>query len=146
MSATVKIINHLEVTLGDDLKEVGSREVAQEITIAGECYEVQVVVADDYGRQVIWQNGDAGIDDFDVLTVESDVDVLLELTIDRAGTPSYTVLEVYAGVPFILASDDMLNAVLDGTVATMDQIDQIAVQNNVADAAGDATVKLMLLT
>lgn len=150
MSATVKIINHLEVSLGGELVEIGSRTVASEITIAGNKFEIIKTITnaadpDDFNRHVLWENGDGGIDDFDVLALYSDAAVLLELTIDRAGTPKYATLGIAAGVPLILSTDDLLSAItVDGTATTVDQIDRIAVQNNVALAT--ANVRLLLLT
>lgn len=147
MSATVKIYSYLAVDLGGELLEIGSRETAEEIDIAGSKYEVITTVADNYGRELLWQNGDGNVDDFDVLVVESTEDVLLELTIDRAGTPAYATLGVLADVPMILTSDDLIDAITTNeSETTVDQIDQIAVQNNQADGEGDATVRLTLLT
>lgn len=150
MSATVKIINHLEVSLGGELVEIGSRTVPSEITIAGNKFEVIKTITnaaspDAYNRQVLWESGDGGISDFDVLAFYSDAAVLLELTIDRAVTPEYATLNIAAGVPLILSTDDLLAAItVDNTVTTMDQIDQIAVQNNAV--TGSANVRLLLLT
>lgn len=154
MSKTVTILQHVEVLIdGNDLKEVGSRSTSQSITIDGVVFETRFQLTnesgDDFNRQVVWQDGDSGVSDFDVLVVESDADVLLELTIDREGTPEYATLKVYGDVPFILASDDMVAAItVDGSSTTMDQIDQIAVKNNATGAAtsNTATVRVVLLT
>ena len=147
MSATVKIYTHLSVDLGGELLEIGSRTTPQEVTIAGSKYGLITTVADNYGRELLWQNGDGNIDDFDILAITSTEDVLLELTIDRAGTPSYATIGITANVPFIMSKDDLIDAItVNETETTVDQIDQIAVQNNQADEAGDATVRLILLT
>lgn len=111
----------------------------------GEKYEVRTVIADDYTRLILWQNGDGGLDTFAFLLLETDVDVLVELAIDRAGTPTYSVQTVTSATPLILGSDDQLNAVLtNGSGSSMDQIDQIAAKRNVADAGTNANVHLLI--
>ena len=115
------------------------------VSLTGEQFYTSSVIADNYTRVVLWQDGDAGVAAFDIMLFESNLAVLVEFAIDRAGTPTYGVIEVTANNPIILTSDDMVNAVLaDGSATTMDQIDQIACKNNVADDAGDATVHLTL--
>jgi hypothetical protein len=156
MSVDATIYNYLAISLGGELVEIGSRIAAQTVTVTGEKFEIvtQITNTDDdsgaggtdFQRQVIWQDGDGGLDDFDVLVMTSDADVLLELTIDRAGTPVYAVLGILADVPFYLTTDDFISAItVDGTETTVDQIDQIAVQNNSA-TANTATVRVLLIT
>jgi len=153
MSYLARIWSRVEIVDGDGVAIVqptGQRlgELPRAITLAGEeTYANRLVVADNYTRVVVWQDGDGGVADFDLLIVLSDVNVLLELTIDRAGTPLYAVVEVKANIPYLLSSDDMVAAVLtNGSATTMDQIDQIAIKNNVADDAGDANVTIILAT
>lgn len=148
MSTTVKIYSYFEADVGGEIKSGGSRTVAKEVTAAAdEVYEVRTVVADNYVDVVLWDSGDGGVDDFDFLWFESDVDVLLELIVDRAGSPSSSVIEVKAGVPFFMSSDDGENTTISGgSETTVDQIDRITCQRNVADGAGDATVRLVLMT
>ena len=158
MSATVRILQHVEVNIGGEWCEIGSRKTPEEITITGEKFETLVQVtnavaddAGDYARQLLWQNGDGGIDDFDVLVMESDEDIILELTSDKdtddAG-PEYASIKCEGGVPLILTSDDMVGIITtDSTVTSFTdaQIDQIAVQNPSA-TVNTATVRLVLLT
>ena len=115
------------------------------ITTGGESFMANPLVADDYTRVVLWQDGDSGVTAFDFLMIETDLAVLIEYTIDRAGTPAYGAFELPAGHVEVRSSDDMVAAVLtNGSETTMDQIDQIAVKNNTADGTGDATVTLRL--
>ncbi len=156
MSATVKIYHHMGVILDNDLKEMGSRVIAQEVTIDGDVFEVRGSVANavadasgDYQRQLLWENGDGGIADFDVLCFEADADCLLELTGDADGAgsgPDYATLKVEADVPLILTSDELLGEItVDDTVTTMLTIDQIAIQNPSA-TVNTMTYRLILLT
>ena len=148
MSATVKIINHLEVSLGGELVEIGSRSTPVEVTIEGEKFEAITQVTNaadpnDFVRQLLWVAGDGGVDDFDVLAFLSDTDVLLELQ-NSDGT--YATIAVEADFLLILAPDDLLATVTtDGTESTLFAIDEIAVQNN-NDDTSTATVRLLLLT
>lgn len=153
MSVTIKVFQHFEVSIGGELKEAGSRETAQEITAAGHVFEVRAQVDDNYLDEVLWTTGDGNIDDFDFLWFESDADVFLELR-NTMSPDEFLLIEVKADIPLMLSSDNV------GSYATTtrlddaqlveatdwDQVDQITVQNNVADEAGDATVRLVLIT
>ena len=149
MSVNATIYNYMGVSIGGELVEIGSRETAQSVTVDGTKFEAVCVVADNYTREVIWEAGDAGIDDFDLVVITSDADVLLELTMDKDGSgtgPAIATLGLLADVPFILTSDDMLNAEASGTPTATELIDRIAIQNNVINAAGDAVVRVLIVT
>ena len=154
--ATVSITTHLEVTLGsahqEVVKEYGSKTVPFHMDITdGLIHEVRAVVADDYNDEALWTTGDGNLDAFELLYFLSDADVFLELRSTTGGLDQYVLLEAKADVPLILTSDDIA-----GTAATQmgagvltdgvefDQCDLITVHRNVADAAGDATVYLVL--
>lgn len=122
--------------------------VTRRISCAGEeAHHATATVADDYTKVTLWTTGDSGCTDFDALVVLSDADVLLELVEDYAGTPLYSTVKVLADIPLVLSSDDVMNVVAtNNSQSTTDVIDQINVQNNVADAQGDAKVKLWLFS
>ena len=109
------------------------------------------MVADDYGVETLWTTGDGNLDTFEFLWFLSDANVFLEFRTDM-GTEEFLVLPVQANVPFILVRDDAAGHTtttrLDGSQLVEDtdwaQIDKIAVCRNEADAAGDATVHLVL--
>jgi len=149
MSVTIKRFDAFEVTVGGELKEGGSRETAVEITAASEVvFDFQATVADNYQVETLWQNA-APMTDFDFLWFISDQDVYLELVLDRATVPSYRSFKVAANVPFCMATDDMVAVQLtEGAAegAAVNQIDQINCKRDVADAIGDAQVRLVLLT
>lgn len=152
MSVTVKIMQHLEVAIGNDRKEIGSRVTAQEIVVDGLVYEVVTTVATEYFAETLWATGQGNVDTFDVLAFLSDQDVLLELR-NTAATDEFLLFEVQANIPLILTSDDVrgrddgTTPIGDGagseTVTTMKQVDQIVCQNN--STSGDtANVRLLL--
>ena len=146
MSVTLNIYTNFEVTMPEgDTYEGGSRTVAKTLTVAGDVHESRVTVADNYTEQVMWTTGDGGISTFDFLYCESDADILLNFK--QAGA-EYATVNVNANVPLILGSDDFLAVVLQGDAApeTLVAMALITAKNNVADAAGDAHVRLVLIT
>lgn len=153
MSYTARIWQRVEFLNANGVPiapPIGMRldEAPRVLALAGEeSFVANAVVADDYGKVTLWNDGDGGLADFDLLVFYSDKAVLLELVIDRAGTPTYSTIGVSAKYPLILTSDDCVNAVLtDGSATSMDQIDSIRVKNNVANGVGDANVQLILAT
>ena len=152
MAYTVKIWSRIEVVGpdGNVIEAIGLRPTDPPVKVnaAGqERFVVEATVADNYTVVNLWTAGDGGVADFDVLVLVSDKDILLELVEDYATTPLYSTVTVTANVPFVLAADDVVNVATATTVSTTsDVIDQINVQRNVADAAGDAQVKLYLFT
>ena len=151
---TVKIWTHLEVTLGSATKEFGHKTVPEEFTITnGHIFEARAQIDENYQDDVLWNSGEGGLDKFELLWFESDADVFLELRTDMAAD-EYLIIEVKAGIPLILTSDDMAGhntaARFDGAVLVEDtdwaQCDQIAAQRNVAAAGGNALVHLVLFS
>lgn len=155
MSVSIKVFQHFEVTVGGELKEGGSRETAQTITADGTVYDIRTVVADNYTVETLWTTGNGNVDNFDFLYFESDADVFLELR-NTMTTDEFILIEVTANIPLMLSSDDIAGyqttSRLDGSQLVrggtddFDVCDNIAVQNNVADDAGDANVRLVLIT
>lgn len=147
MSVTLKAYQAFLVEVGGEVKALGSRNVPEEVALASEAVkEVRITVEDDYNVEVLWADSDAGMASWEVMLILSDADILIELARDLAGTPSYSLFKVKADVPFILCADDMLNTVMaDGSATTMDTIERVRAQNNVADDAGDAVVRALFL-
>lgn len=145
MSVNAKIFSMLEVRIGGELVVIGSRETPLEVLVDGDKYDIDTTIAGNYIRQVIWEDGDGGLADFDLLVIEADKDCYLELTIDRAGTPKYATHKILANIPQILTTDDLLAAITVTTVQTTeDQIDQIAVQSD--EATDSTSVRVILIT
>ncbi len=157
MSVSVKIFQHFEINIGGELKEGGSRTVAEEILVDGHVFEVRTQIDDAFEEEVLWTTADGGIADFDFLWFESDADVFLELR-NTMSPDEFLLFEVSADIPLILSSDDIgaydtatrfdegapYAVLVEAT--DFDQADQISVKNNAAADAGDATVRLVLIT
>lgn len=140
--------------MGGEIKAGGSERTPETVVAASDqAYEVAITItnslADDFNVRTIWQNGDGGIDDFDFCWIQADKNILVQFTMDRAGTPKYAVFKVLADIPLVLSADDLLaSALTDGTVETLDQIDEIKVKNDATGAVADvaAKVRVVLLT
>lgn len=153
MGVDIAITTHIVGTFGSAVKEYGSLTTPVTFTVTdGLIYETRAVVADNYLDEVLWTTGDGNLDTFELLWFKSDADVFIELRNTQA-TDEFILLEVKANVPLILTSDDIAgfqtatrfdDAVLV-EATDFDQCDRITVQRNVADAAGDATVHLVLM-
>ena len=145
MSVNANITSVLEVQIGGEWVIISNRDEPLQVSVDGDKYDIDTTVAGNYIRQVIWQDGDGGLVDFDILAVESDKDCFLELTIDRAGTPAYATFKILADVPQIFTTDDLLVAItVNETQTTPDQIDQIAVQSD--EATDDTSIRVLLIT
>lgn len=106
-------------------------------------FEVCKLVEDAYNAEVLWEDGDGGLDDYDYLWIESDQDVLLELQ-NTAG-PVRETIKIKANMPWLTTSNEVMNsAIVDETLSTLSTVDKITAQRNVPDGAGDATVRLIL--
>lgn len=152
--ATAELTQHLKVTVGGVVKEFGSKSTPVDITVTNEyVYETRTIVQDDYESKVLWLTGDGNITSFSLLWFESDADGLIELRNDTA-TDEFLLFEVKAGVPLVLTSedcrgrDDGTSPIGDGagsgTITTLNDVDQISFQRNVAAAGGDALVHLAM--
>lgn len=145
MSVNANITSVLEVQIGGEWVIIGDRGAPLQVSVDGDKYDIDTTIAGNYIRQVIWQDGDGGLADFDILAIEADKDCYLELTIDRAGTPAYATFKILADVPQIFTTDDLLAAItVTTTQTTPDQIDQVAVQSD--EAADDTSVRVLLIT
>ena len=152
MSVVLSVTQHVTGTFGNEVKTFGSLTTPVEVTLTdGLVHETRAIVADDYGVETLWTKGDGNLDTFEFLWFLSDADVVLELRTDMAAD-EYILLPIKASVPFILAGDDAAGhdtaTRLDGSalVEATDyaQVDRITVGRDAADAAGDATVHLVL--
>lgn len=149
MSVTLKLFQSFEINVGGEMKEGGSRVTPVELTLTnGYVYEVRTIVEDNYAEETLWTTGDGNIDTFDFLWLESDIDLLVEFA-DPTETEVFAI-NVDGGTPLVMVHDELLVSdaaatIITGNAITMKAIEQILAHNNGADAAGDATVRLVLM-
>lgn len=138
---------------GNDIVTLGDRfEPLEEITtVSGEYYLHKAVIADNYGRETLWQSSVGGISDFRLLYIEADAQVHVELRTDNA-TPEYALFKCGPGTPLMFTANDLgADAVesLDGAALVegtdFDQINRIVVQRDEAESEGDANVTILLI-
>lgn len=158
MSSFSVNFNQFFETSPDDGKVGGSLTEFIERTGLTEVFDIETVIlntsADNFNLRTIWQNGDAGVDDFDFLFIENfnttaGEDLTVGLTRDRAGTPAHANIIVPAGNTLILPAGNLTTADLtDGSAETADLIDQIRFKNDNDATAADVSLRarLVLLT
>jgi hypothetical protein len=157
MSATLKIYNGFSVVINGVVTRGGRRDVPVEITINGQKHDANFSITntsgDDFNSDVVWQSGDSGLDTFAFMHLRVDQDCVVELRNANA-TDQYIAFEVKANVDFMLGGDavganDNATSVIgaDGSVTTLDNVDQITVKNNTTGADADviASGRLVLL-
>lgn len=155
--ATFKVAFEFSVldSLNRLLRVFGDRFVRTTITpTLGVLFDVTDIIADGYAQDTLWVAGQGGIDTFEYMFLVSNVDVHVEVANTATSPDERLLLLVKANVPLILpggvmggfASD---TSRLDGAVLVSgtdyNSILEIRVQSAVADDAGDATVRLLLL-
>lgn len=147
MSFTLKCYQQYVVDLGDDQKVIGSRNTPDEITLDNELiHERHITVPDDYGVVNFWSSTAPGVGQWSVCIIDSDQDILVRFVEDLGGAESYTVMEVRGGVPQAFFNDSIAHVdITDEAETTMDVIERICLQRNVADGTGDAKVRAILL-
>lgn len=123
--------------------------IAHSLT-TGQPHYAEHTIADNYGKDVLWTAGDGGKDTFELCIIVPSVAVFVELRND-ASTPDFVLMQLAANMPLLLTTDDMGHATstaLDSAVLVeatdYDQVDRIEVNRDVADAVGDAIVKLWM--
>lgn len=154
MSVTTYLMQHVSAVISSDLKEIGSRRVAQEISLTGEVQEVKKAITnesgDNYNIVTFWTDTDGPLSDFDVCAIETDADILIEFAADLAGTPVYATLSLEAGNMLVLSMDDCLfgTELTDGSAETTEPIERIRIKNDTdgSSTSNTANVHMLLFT
>jgi len=153
--ATLEIVHQITMDFLNGDLDFGNRRTPVNMTVGGQVFDTgAVTIADNYTRDTLWETGDGGLDGFDMLLFISTYDVFIELTNTTPATDENVVLFVAANIPLILPSRYIAGYAsgtsrLDGSAMVEDtdfgDITAIRVQRNAADAAGDASVRLVLI-
>lgn len=155
--ATAKVIQQVEINPGDGDHIVGSATTMLEYTVTGDVYDVTTTVADDYTKVTMWTStGGSNVADFDIAIIDTNADIVVQLktatdtiaynvTVDATSSKGRLIL---TADDILCQDDDVTPAVLlaAGSSSTLLAVTSIIVKNNAADAAGDATVRLVLIT
>ncbi len=150
MSIAVKLYRAIETVVNGVGLIAGDRNVAQDLTYAGDkkydaSFSITNSSGDDFNSDVIWASGDGGVDTFGFLWILTDADALIELQNDNSDA---VVIQLDAGVPFMLGADELLDGALgaDGSATSLaNVIDQITVKNNTTGDSANVVVTGRLL-
>ena len=157
MASTFKVAFEFSVLDPNDrlLRVFGDRFTRITITpTLGVLFDSLDIIADDTTDETLWVTGQGGIDTFEYLFFLSDVDIYIELANVDTSPDERLLLFVKGGIPLMLPSGVMGGFAsdtsrLDGNVLVSgtdyDNITLIRVQNDAAEGAGDAKVRLLLL-
>ncbi len=150
----VQIYQYFTINANDRIITGGSLSLARSITLGdGEVIDRQFKIAPTTAVKVWDKTADVTLGDFDFCWIETDLDVLVQLTTDATGDDEYFVVELKgsgtAGQPgpaLVLGSN--VAHQFDGTVdlfdGTEDTIDEIFVYNE--DDTETARVRLVVAT
>lgn len=141
-----------QALIANGLTFEGSTTTDQTVTLAAgkAAFSNSIVIADDFGEDVLWQTGDGGLDTFTHGFIISDQDVWVQLRNDDTGAVEYVRLFIPANVLAFIPAKVAGNTTdaFDGS-ALVDNtdyadVDQIEVYRDAAEGIGDATVSLYL--
>lgn len=144
--ATLRVWQCYELDVDGERIVGGSRSAPVEITVDGKRKEYYRSLATST-TVTVWAGTDTNepISNFDFMYVESDQNVILELTTDvgnEVGDEKYAI-EVQANRPFTLCSDDAFAGYTSISSNTEDVIDTVKIRN----ASGStANVRVILIT
>lgn len=142
MSATADLYFQLALEGGE--ATIGNKNSATELTLAlGQTFLLDsVIVEDNYTVRTLWTSS-AFPADYTWGVILSDKDLLVQFK-NNKGTAEYQVVQVFANIPYFFGFSTRAgtSSFLTTTVQTtsLGSVSEIKAQNNIADAAGDATV------
>ena len=144
---TLRDLHFIELVdlTGVEDQDLGTKESFNLTTVAGRFHKTSALVADNYQIAVVWVTGQGGIVTFTHAYIQTDFDVLVELT--EADSTDPVILFIPAGkIAHIGGTYDNNTAFAANGVAHVPKtIGRIRAKRNVADAIGDAVVTLFLV-
>lgn len=144
---------HLDILQGK--MDFGDKRTPVNRTVDGKVFDTgSQVIADNFGNATIWQTTQGGLAGFDHLLFWCDVDVFLELANTTPNPDERAIIFVPGGTLVSLPSRYIAGYAsntsrLDGAnmveATDYDDILEIRIQRDEADAVGDATYRLVLI-
>lgn len=140
--------------IGTKYRYLGDKATPVSLTTTGVVHSDTFILADNYGAATLWTVGDGNISTFQYLIIESDADVVIELSNTTPANDERALLFVKANCPLVVPGQSFgayasVTSRLDGAVlvAATDygNINQIRAQRNAADLVGDANIRLTLI-
>jgi hypothetical protein len=141
--------------LGETKRNIGEKGSPTDFTIAGQVFDTgNLTLADNYTALTVWDSGQGGMTAPSFIIVISNVDVYLELANTTPATDERLILKIKANafcvIPANLIAGYANNTSrLDGAALVLNTdygaITHLAIQNDGADLAGDATIRVVLI-
>lgn len=156
MATLEQVVQFTISVLGETQRRIGQKTSPVEFTVGGAIFDTgNITVADAFGRANLWAVSQGGLTTFSYLIFTTNADIILELgnTVD-ASTDARALFRIAANSFFVLPSAVMGGYTsdtsrLDGAVLVANtdyfNIDFVRVQRDVADLAGDALIRLVLI-
>lgn len=156
MATLQQIVQYSMSVLGETQRKIGEKNSPTDLTVNGQIWDSGgVPVADAFGQATLWQSGNGGLTSFAYLIFTSDVDVVLEVA-NTTPNPDERALFLVKGGTFLIIPSTSVGGYanntsrLDGSALVLNTdyglISEIRVQRDVADLAGNATVRLVLIS
>lgn len=155
MASLEQIIQFQLALTGEAQRRFGDKTTPVNLTVNGQVWDSSnIVVADNFGNVTLWQSPQGGLTSFQYLLFTSNADVWLELANTVPATDERLIIFVAANSILALPSGKMGGYAsnvsrFDGAVMVSGTdynfINEIRVDRDVTDLAGDATVRLMLV-
>lgn len=155
MATLEQIIQFSLAVLGENTRKIGEKTSPTDLTVNGQVFDTgNVTVADNFGTATLWQANQGGMASFSYLILLTNADIYVELANTVPATDERLLFKVPANTICVLPSSVMggfasNTSRLDGAVLVSatdyNLITDVKVQRDVADAVGDATVRLVLI-
>ena len=149
MAETLNLTLHWEIAGKPEVRG-GSKGVPISFSLTtGTPHYAEHTIADAFGEDVLWSSGDGGKDTFQLMIIQANISNQWVELKDDQGTPEFIALPLLENVPLILTGDEIgtnTTSAFDGAVLVdntdYNNIVQVELHNDNADAAGDAVVKV----
>ena len=140
----------LETIINGATVRAGSKDTGTVITYDGTKYDVSTQIVNtsstNYVSDILWEEGDGGMDTFKFMWIETDADALLEI---QSNLRADIVVRLRAGAPFIFSgSNDLFLGEFgaDGAETVLaNTVEKIRIKNNTDGSSADTTVNARAL-
>lgn len=155
MATLEQIIQFQLSVLDESVRRIGEKSEPTDLTVTGQVFDTgNFPVTDNYGTAEIWAANQGGLASFAYLIFMANVAMTLEVANTTPNPDERALFRVPANAMLVLPSGTMGGYAsnttrLDGAANVLNTdygtINSVRVQRDVADLAGDATCRLVLI-
>lgn len=140
--------------LSETVRRFGDKNTPITFTVDSTVFDIEAVIADNFGNTTLWQSGQGGMTVFKFLIFTCDTEVILELANTTPSPDERMLFRIAAGSTIVLSSQIMGayasdTSRLDGSALVsgtdFNNITQIRVQRDQPTGSGAATIRMMLV-